>query len=63
MAYEGTDIGDGKVGYLLIEEAEKILTYNKIPLPDYHKVEFTPFNEFDGWGNSFDGHYLSIILY
>lgn len=62
MAYEGTDIGDGKSGYLLIEEAEKILSDNEIPLPDYHKVEFSPFSEFDGWGKEFDGTHLSIVL-
>lgn len=43
MAYEETGIGDGKDGYLLIAETAKIITGNGIPLPDYHKVEFSFF--------------------
>lgn len=62
MAYEGTGIGDGSEGYAIIEEAEKILTENRISLPDYHKVEFSSFSEKNGWGNCFDGTSLSIIL-
>ena len=61
-AYDGAGIGDGSEGYALIDEVESILLENNIPLPDYHKVEFTPFSEFNGWGNEFDGTHLSIIL-
>lgn len=62
MAYEGTGIGDGSDGYALIDETEKILTENGIPLPDYHKVEFSSYTELNGWGNDFDGRPLSVIL-
>lgn len=62
MAYEGTGIGDGSEGYAIIKEAEKILTENGIPLPDYHKVLFSSFSEKNGWGNDFDGRPLSVIL-
>lgn len=62
MAYEGTGIGDGSEGYAIIKEAEKILTENGIPLPDYHKVEFSSYTELNGWGNDFDGRPLSVIL-
>ena len=62
MAYEGTGIGDGSEGYAIIKEAEKILTENGIPLPDYHKVLFSSFSELNGWGNDFDGRPLSVIL-
>ena len=62
MAYEGTGIGDGSEGYAIRKEAEKILTENGIPLPDYHKVEFSSYTELNGWGNDFDGRPLSVIL-
>ena len=61
-AYDGAGIGDGSEGYALIDKVENILSENNIPLPDYHKVEFTPFSEFNGWENEFDGTFLSIIL-
>ncbi|MBR4374815.1 MAG: hypothetical protein IKP49_10685 [Treponema sp.] len=62
MVYEGTGIGDGSDGYALIDETEKILTENGIPLPDYHKVEFSSYTELNGWENDFDGRPLSVIL-
>lgn len=62
MAYEGTGIGDGSEGYSLIEETENILEKNGISLPDYRKLQFSSFSEFNGWGYKFDGTYLSIIL-
>lgn len=62
MVYEGTEIGDGQESLKIIEEAEKILGKNSIPLPDYTKVLFSGVDELNGWGNDFDGTYLSIIL-
>lgn len=62
MVYEGTTIGDGIESFNIISNAESILNKHNIPLPDYNKVLFSSFDEFDGWGNSFDGRYLSIIL-
>lgn len=60
--YDGTEPGDGSLACEIIEEGEKILEKNNIPLPDYTKVLFTPATEFNGWGNKFDSQYLSIIL-
>lgn len=62
MVYEGTVIGDGKESFEIIENTEKILNSNNIPLPDYTKVLFSSASEKNGWGNFFDGTQLSIIL-
>ena len=62
MVYEGTVIGDGKESLEIIANAEKILVRHRIVLPDYTKVLFSSSNELNGWGNDFDGRFLSIIL-
>lgn len=62
MVYEGTVIGDGKESFEIIENTENILIKNNIPLPDYTKVLFSSASEKNGWGEFFDGTYLSIIL-
>ena len=62
MVYEGTVIGDGKESYEIIDEVEEVLKSHNIPLPDYSKVLFSQASELNGWGNDFDGTFLSIIL-
>ena len=63
MVYCYTTIpGKGKEGIDLVNKAIQILRENGIELPDSKSVEFSPFSEKDGWGESFDGTKLSIIL-
>ena len=62
MVYEGTVIGDGKQSLKIIDNAENVLTSRGIALPDYTKVRFSSSAELNGWGNDFDGRFLSIIL-
>lgn len=62
MVYEGTMIGDGQESIDIITKTETILKKHGIPLPDYTKVLFSSRNEQNGWGNDFDGSYLSILL-
>ena len=62
MVYEGTGIGDGMESLEIIAETEDVLKKHDIPLPDFHKVEFSSFSEKRGWGKDFDGRFLSIIL-
>lgn len=46
----------------VIEEIVSYLTKNNIPVPDVEKVSFSDFRQNDGFGDKFDGRYLSIIL-
>ena len=62
MVYEGTVIGDGQESFSIIEKVEDILIQNGIALPDYTKVLFSSASELNGWGNDFDGKFLSVIL-
>ena len=63
MVYSYTSIpGKGKESIDLIKKSIKILEENDIKLPDPKKIEFSSFDEKNGWGNNFDGTYLSIIL-
>lgn len=62
MVYEGTMIGDGQESLDIISAAEDVLKKNGIAIPDYMKVAFSSSKELNGWGNDFDGRYLSIIL-
>ena len=62
MVYEGTVIGDGKESLKIISDTEQILRQHGITLPDYTKVLFSSFAERNGWGEDFDGRFLSIIL-
>ena len=62
MVYEGTEIGDGHEALSIIRETEAVLNKHKIELPDYHKVLFSKSSERNGWGTTFDGEFLSIIL-
>lgn len=62
MVYEGTVIGDGTESIAIIKEAVSILNTNGIQPPDLDKVTFSSASERNGWGNDFDGSFLSIIL-
>ena len=62
MVYEGTVIGDGKESFGIIANTEMILNRHGITLPDYSKVQFSSIAERNGWGEDFDGRFLSIIL-
>lgn len=46
----------------VIEEVVSYLTKNNIPVPNVEKVSFSDFRQRDGFGEKFDGRYLSIIL-
>lgn len=46
----------------IIKEIVGYLTKNNIPVPDVEKVSFSEFRENNGFGEKFDGRYLSIIL-
>lgn len=46
----------------VIEEIVSYLTKNNIPVPDVEKVSFSEFKYNRGFGEKFDGRYLSIIL-
>ena len=63
MVYEGTKIGDGEESYNIIDETEHILKDNNIQLPDEELVAFSKASERNGWGNYFNGEFLSIILH
>ena len=60
--YEGTGFGDGHESLEIIEETEKMLLKKQIPLPDYHKLSFSRYDQLHGWGENFDGRFLSVIL-
>ena len=62
MIYEGTVIGDGSESMAILAEAEKVLKANHLMTPDPDKVMFSRFSERNGWGDDFDGKFLSIIL-
>lgn len=62
MVYEGTEIGDGEESFIIIEETERVLESNGIILPDVNAVSFSNSSERNGWGNYFDGSFLSVIL-
>ena len=62
MVYEGTVIGDGKESFEIVDEIEVVLSNHNIPLPDWSRVVFSNASELNGWGNDFDGTFLSIIL-
>ena len=63
MVYCYTEIpGKGKESIALVDEAIKILEDNDIELPNPAEVEFSSFDEKNGWGEKFDGTKLSIIL-
>ncbi len=62
MVYEGTGIGDGHESFEIIDETESILINNGVELPDYRKVLFSSFDQRRGWGDDFDGRFLSVIL-
>lgn len=54
--------GIGKDSIDIIKKIEKYLISRKVILPDLQKISFSKFSELHGWGNCFDGTYLSIIL-
>lgn len=63
MVYSYTSIpGNGKESIDLVHEAITILEDNNIKAPDPMRVEFSPFDQKNGWGENFDGTKLSIIL-
>lgn len=45
-----------------IEEVLSYLIKNNIPVPDVEKVSFSEFRQNHGFGDKFNGRYLSIIL-
>ncbi len=61
--YENTSIpGFGKESIDSLFEIIKSLENHDVKLPDIEKIKFSCFSERNGWGNSFDGNSLSIIL-
>ena len=56
------DLRDGKKSLEIISETEMILAKKGIILPDHTKVLFSSADERNGWGNDFDGRFLSVIL-
>ncbi len=46
----------------IVFDTIKFLEKEHIPLPDIKKVEFSTIDQRDGWGDSFDGTKLSIVL-
>lgn len=54
--------GIGKQSIDILKEIEEYLISKKIMLPNLQKISFSKFSELHGWGNRFDGTYLSIIL-
>ena len=63
MVYSYTSIpGKGKESIDLVKKSIKILEDNNIELPDPKEIEFSSFDEKNGWGEKFDGTKLSIIL-
>lgn len=63
MVYSYTSIpGKGRESINLVNEAISILEENSIKLPAHTDVEFSSFSENNGWGNPFEGEFLSIIL-
>ena len=62
MVYEGTGMGDGIESVEIIQKAERILINHKIGIPDIERISFSSINELNGWGNDFDGTFLSVIL-
>ena len=62
MVYEGTGIGNGSESIDIIHDLENILNIHNISLPDVNKVSFSNISELNGWGNDFEGTYLSVIL-
>ena len=62
MVYEGTGICDGSESIGIINCMEEVLAKHQIALPDRERISFSSIEELNGWGNDFDGEYLSIIL-
>ena len=63
MVYCYTSIpGEGKESIDLVKKAIRILEKNNIESPDPKQVEFSSFDQKNGWGEPFDGTELSIIL-
>lgn len=46
----------------VMEEIVSCLAKNNISIPDVEKISFSDFSENDGFGDKFDGSYLSVIL-
>lgn len=61
--YEGTIVPTNtKESIAIIFQTIEILENNNIKLPDIAKVQFSTIDQFNGWGDKFDGKKLSIIL-
>ena len=54
--------GKGQESIALVKKSIKLLEDNDIDIPDPAEVEFSSFDEKNGWGFKFDGTKLSIIL-
>ncbi len=63
MLYSYSPIpGKGTKSIDLIKKATKILEKSNIKIPDPSIVEFSSFDERNGWGNNFDGIQISSLL-
>lgn len=54
--------GTGEESIDLILQVCEILEEDNVSLPDLDLVEFTSFDERNGWGEKFDGEKMSMIL-
>lgn len=62
-AYAYTEVdGIGKESLDILEGIIEVLEKAEVQLPDPKEVAFSSFEECNGRGNSFDSHFLSIVL-
>lgn len=61
--YEGAPFDGGVSADAFLCKAEEILTAHQVPLPDFERVAFSRVTERGGWGENFDGRFLSLILH
>lgn len=54
--------GEGKESIKLVEKAVHILKSNAVEVPNPKQVAFSSFSEKNGWGESFEGTKLSVLL-
>ncbi len=54
--------GNGTEASQIVVDMVEILKENNITPPDISLVQFSHFSEKNGWGNSFDGEELSLVL-
>lgn len=54
--------GEGEEASQIVLDICNILDQNNVSLPNVESVSFSSFSEKNGWGNSFNGESLSLIL-